>query len=673
MTGQWSAPPNYERHTNLSINTKSASECHTLSDIRYEIDTIDHFIVKLIHHRLQYVLATLKFKSDVKSIPDNKRMIQQLNQRKKWAEEYGLDPRYIESLFKLMLDWYISRQIAYYKSRNPDEASVEVKVCSLNELKAIEFGLSWMNISHFSQLLSSGYRKARETAEPVLISFTQKTSIFSDDHTLVNVDPFCLFEQSRRLSLSHGFLLAQPSQQFFMLALGSVQKYDLNQNDSSFHSMNKKIRDFTQQEFHSEVKKVVTDGWKRLLLNAIIENCAQRDIPGCGPVLTGGLCFDHQNTCPLGKWSNFHEASFILPRVQFTGKDLDRYATFNIVVGKHDKFENEMEFINAEIVSLLQFCSDLLNGAKQHLESGVGTVPIDNDNLIKLTPELAASSTIWKQTVWDAIVKITDSDSDKKKKAVLVREAQIHIDQTNIRSNVGRSLKCLSSLHPSSYIFGVLRQGSCFFGATQEQLVRLHNNQFECTALAGVMSRSTNEIEDRVLETELFNSNKERHEHSLVVERLRRKLEPITEANSLSTPDKPMVLKLANLQHLCTHLRGTIRREITPLDLVQTLHPTLAISGLPHSDALKLIREDEKFDHGWYAAPVGWIDANNNGEFAVAVGSALIDEESVSLFTDCGNASDSSPADTLRETRLNMETMLLALSDSQDISSIAKH
>ena len=152
-------------------------------------------------------------------MPDNVRIIQQLDQRKKWAEKYGLDPKFIESFFKSMIDWYMSQQIAHYKTHHPNEATIQFKICSLAELKALKFGLNWIDVSQYSQLLSSGYRKARESAKPVLISYTQKTSIFSDNLSFANVDSFNLFEQSRRLSLSYAFLLAQPSQQFFLLAL----------------------------------------------------------------------------------------------------------------------------------------------------------------------------------------------------------------------------------------------------------------------------------------------------------------------------------------------------------------------------------------------------------------------------------------------------------------------
>jgi isochorismate pyruvate lyase len=86
MTNQSSALLDYEPYIKLSINIKTANECRNLSEIRYEIDIIDHFIVKLMHDRMQYALATLKFKFDAKPIPDNGRIIQQLNQRKEWAE-----------------------------------------------------------------------------------------------------------------------------------------------------------------------------------------------------------------------------------------------------------------------------------------------------------------------------------------------------------------------------------------------------------------------------------------------------------------------------------------------------------------------------------------------------------------------------------------------------------
>jgi isochorismate pyruvate lyase len=193
MSNERSIQLDYEPHINLSINTKSADECHNLSDVRYQINTIDHFIIKLISDRMQYALAAVKFKLNLKPIPDNQRVIQQLLQRRKWAEEYKLDPNFIESFFKLLIDWYMTQQITRYQIDNPSEPSSQFRLSSLNELKAMEFNLTWIDISHYMKLLSSAYRKTREIDEPVLVSFTQKTS--------TSMHSFGLFEQARRRSL----------------------------------------------------------------------------------------------------------------------------------------------------------------------------------------------------------------------------------------------------------------------------------------------------------------------------------------------------------------------------------------------------------------------------------------------------------------------------------------
>ena len=633
MSSQAPALLGYEPHTNLSINMKTADECRGLSDLRYEIDTIDHLIVKLIRSRMDYALATLKFKLDGKPIPDNGRIIQQLGQRKKWAEKYGLDPKFIESFFKSMIDWYMSQQIAHYKSQHPNESTAQIKICSLAELKAMEFDLNWIDILHYGQLLSSGYRKAREIAEPVLISYTQKAPIFSDNlNFTTGVNPFSLFEQSRRLSLSHGFLLAQPSQQFFMLALGSAQQFDMNQNMLHLNAMAKKIAALTPQEFHVKVKEVVEGGWKRLLLNAIIENCVGRNGSGHGPVLTGGLCFDHQNTCRSRKWSHFEDASFVLPRVQFSHERGNTYMTLNTVVTNCDKLDQEVQSIDSEIISLLEFCHKLLKETNP---------TFDHNNHPELNPKSELSSDTWKQTVRDAIVNITNSDLEK---VMLVHETEIETGPQKIINSVAGSLTRLCSLYPSSNVFGVVRQGCCFFGAASAPLVRLLENQLEVAVLTSTTMKGNNEIDD-----------KQQRECSLMIDFIKSKLQSITETNSL--------VVLANLQHLYTLVRGTIRRETTLLDLVQNLHPTSAVSGFPQSNALKFIRQKENLDRGWFAAPIGWIDAHNNGEFVVSLISALMTTDSVSLFAGSDIVAGSDPEDKLQETMLKMKTMLSAVSE----------
>ena len=125
--------------------------------------------------------------------------------------------------------------------------------------------------------------------------------------------------------------------------------------------------------------------------------------------------------------------------------------------------------------------------------------------------------------------------------------------------------------------------------------------------------------------------------------------------------ETPSLLKLGNIQHLCTPITGQLANGHTLLDLVERLHPTPAVGGRPREAALRLIREREGLDRGWYAGPVGWLNAEGEGEFAVALRSALLHGNTATLFAGCGIVADSDPVREYAESRLKLKPMLTAL------------
>ncbi len=115
------------------------------------------------------------------------------------------------------------------------------------------------------------------------------------------------------------------------------------------------------------------------------------------------------------------------------------------------------------------------------------------------------------------------------------------------------------------------------------------------------------------------------------------------------------------MQHLETPVAAWLPRAGRVLDLVERLHPTPAVGGFPREQALTAIRELETFDRGWYAGPFGWTDLAGEGDFAVAIRSALLDGHSASLFAGGGIMADSDPAAEWEETCLKLRPMLSAL------------
>ena len=97
------------------------------------------------------------------------------------------------------------------------------------------------------------------------------------------------------------------------------------------------------------------------------------------------------------------------------------------------------------------------------------------------------------------------------------------------------------------------------------------------------------------------------------------------------------------------------------IELAERLHPTPAAGGLPRQAALPLIRSYEGFDRGWYAGPVGWVDARGEGEFAVAIRSALLRGNEAVLYAGCGIVAGSEPEREYEESCLKMRPMLWAL------------
>ena len=120
-------------------------------------------------------------------------------------------------------------------------------------------------------------------------------------------------------------------------------------------------------------------------------------------------------------------------------------------------------------------------------------------------------------------------------------------------------------------------------------------------------------------------------------------------------------MALPNLQHLYTPLTGTLDGPLSALEAVALLHPTPAVGGVPPARAVAVIRESEPFDRGWYAGPIGWMDDTGNGEFFVALRSALVEGDHAHVYAGCGLVAGSEAVAEWNESRLKMGAVLCAL------------
>lgn len=210
------------------------------------------------------------------------------------------------------------------------------------------------------------------------------------------------------------------------------------------------------------------------------------------------------------------------------------------------------------------------------------------------------------------------------------------------------------------YSFSVANgRGQSLIGASPERLLEVRDGGMATEALAGSARRGSSASEDAALGGGLLRSEKDLAEHAYVVQAIQRRLAPL--GIDARFPARPSLKRLANVQHLHTPMRAEMPPGVRLLDVLAGLHPTPAVGGSPREQALHGIRELETFPRGLYAGTIGWLDARGEGEFFVALRSALVDGRGARLYAGAGIVAGSEPETEYAETELKFRALQEAL------------
>ena len=266
----------------------------------------------------------------------------------------------------------------------------------------------------------------------------------------------------------------------------------------------------------------------------------------------------------------------------------------------------------------------------------------------------ALSESQWKDQVSFAVDSIKQN---KLEKVVLARD---QVAASTVAINTRGLLQRLEIEYPSTWLFLV----DGLVGATPELLVRLSKSLVTSRVLAGTIRKTGNEDRDLALAASLAKSSKDLEEHEYAVRSVADALAPF--CSSTNVPESPFVLHLSNVMHLATDVTGVLNDSAKQADiftLIQQLHPSAAVCGTPTNAAKKFIIDFEKMNRARYAGPVGWIDANGDGEIAIALrcGQLSQDNKSIRIFAGCGVVAGSDPANELAESQAKLMPMRTAL------------
>lgn len=445
-------------------------------------------------------------------------------------------------------------------------------------------------------IVHQAIEKAKKMDQTQLLSITKKIN---------KIDPIQFFEAAKKTNKNRTFWTSTPDE-FYLIGVGNA--HEIIAEESRF--------------------QVTEDEWRDIVDEAIIHNPYQ--VAGTGVVALGGMSFDPLKPT-TNLWEKYHPSQFTIPEYTLTIHKNTHYFTVTRSVETTD----DPEEIGAEI-----------KRAEANLFTQKEELPIGSKVIAKQEVEPEQ----WMNSVEKAIDDIQQHQAEK---IVLAREVRVRLDK---RAEISVMLKRLIHMQQNSFVFAFEHGEDCFIGATPERLVKVEGNALLSTCLAGTAPRGKTELEDRAISTDLLNDHKNREEHDHVVKMIRHHIE--TYCTNIKIPKEPVIYPLQNLQHLYTPVTATLKDQYSIFDIVKQLHPTPALGGVPREKSLAFIREHELLDRGWYGAPIGWIDSNENGEFAVAIRSGLIQGDEVSLFAGCGVMKDSDPQAEYEETNIKLLPML---------------
>lgn len=356
------------------------------------------------------------------------------------------------------------------------------------------------------------------------------------------------------------------------------------------------------------------------------------------PRLFGGFAFQ-DDFIPDNTWSVFSPAQFVIPHFQVVQSSRQTFMTINTFVGEDEDVAESLAGLKEALMA--QIAAAVGHSQAKPLGRPMIRYP--------MPPET------WKSIVNRAACAIQEGLLEK---VVLSRVCEV---RSNEPIDGAATLDYLNKQYSDCYRF--LFEPApyhAFFGATPELLVRKNGDRMDSMALAGSIARGRSPAEDHALAGQLLDSTKDRHEHQLVTEAILLNLQDMI--TDLSVPPEPVVLSLQNIQHLLTPIQGRVKSDKTStLTLTRRLHPTPAMGGVPAGDAMVFLRENEPVPRGWYAAPIGWIDSQGDGVFAVAIRSAVTQHNRAWLYAGAGIVEDSQAENEWAETALKFLPMLGAL------------
>lgn len=221
--------------------------------------------------------------------------------------------------------------------------------------------------------------------------------------------------------------------------------------------------------------------------------------------------------------------------------------------------------------------------------------------------------------------------------------------------------KTLRETNPSPYMYYLKLKDHEIIGSSPEMLVRVEGKNVETYPIAGTRKRGITDEEDKKLEIELLNDEKELAEHLMLVDLARNDIGKISEFDSVRVPEYMTVKKFSHVQHIVSRVTGRLREDYTAVDALGSIFPAGTVSGAPKIRAMEIINELEGFARGPYAGALGYFSVNGNADFAITIRTLICKGDRAKIQAGAGIVHDSVPENEYHECENKAKAIINAL------------
>ncbi len=239
--------------------------------------------------------------------------------------------------------------------------------------------------------------------------------------------------------------------------------------------------------------------------------------------------------------------------------------------------------------------------------------------------------------------------------------------KSKLRAKPENIYRALRTLNPSPYMYYLEMEHCKVIGSSPEILVRLEDGKIETRPIAGTRPRGKTEEEDKRLEEELINDEKERAEHLMLVDLARNDVGRVAEAGTVRVDNFMRIERYSHVMHIVSDVSGKLKKGLDAVDVLKATFPAGTVSGAPKVRAMQIIEELEPERRGIYAGSVGYFSFDGNMDMAITIRTAVIRGDEIFVQAGAGIVADSVPEREWEETVNKAKSMMKAVAMAQDI------